>query len=92
MNTSQAKQWSTGRMLICTWVVLNMQPDICSMRGSGINSFLTWDMVVKDEPFAKLINQGMIQGRSNFVYRLAGTNKYISYNLAREYMKEYQSK
>ncbi|HLN53844.1 MAG TPA: leucine--tRNA ligase [Lentimicrobium sp.] len=41
-------------------------------------------MVVKDEPFAKLINQGMIQGRSNFVYRLTGTNKYISYNLVKE--------
>ncbi len=38
-------------------------------------------MVVKDEPFAKLINQGMIQGRSNFVYRLVGSNKYVSYNL-----------
>ncbi len=34
-----------------------------------------------EEPFSKLINQGMIQGRSNFVYRLAGTNTFISYNL-----------
>ncbi len=41
-------------------------------------------MVIKEEPFAKLINQGMIQGRSNFVYRLTGTNKYISYNLIKE--------
>ncbi len=49
-------------------------------------------MVVKDEPFNKLINQGMIQGRSNLVYRIAGTNKYVSYNLAKEYMaKEDQS-
>lgn len=40
---------------------------------------------IKEEPFAKLINQGMIQGRSNFVYRLAGTNKYISYSLLNEY-------
>ncbi len=38
-------------------------------------------MVVKDEPFDKLINQGMIQGRSNFVYRLVGTNTFISFNL-----------
>lgn len=47
-------------------------------------------MTVKDEPFAKLINQGMIQGRSNFVYRLAGTNKYISYNLVDEYQSKGQ--
>ncbi|MFH1118364.1 MAG: leucine--tRNA ligase [Bacteroidota bacterium] len=42
-------------------------------------------MTVKDEPFQKLINQGMIQGRSSFVYRIAGTNKFVSYNLRREY-------
>lgn len=41
-------------------------------------------LVVKDEPFQKLINQGMIQGRSNFVYRVPGTNTYISYNLIGE--------
>lgn len=35
-------------------------------------------LICKDEPFAKLINQGMIQGRSNFVYRLIGTNTYVS--------------
>ena len=38
-------------------------------------------LTVQDEPFNKLINQGMIQGRSNYVYRIAGTNKYVSYNL-----------
>lgn len=38
-----------------------------------------------DEPFKKLINQGMIQGRSNFVYRINGTNKYVSYNLRKDY-------
>lgn len=38
-----------------------------------------------DEPFKKLINQGMIQGRSNFVYRVTGTNKYVSYDLRKEY-------
>ena len=42
-------------------------------------------IVCKDEPFRKLINQGMIQGRSNFVYRYIGEgatgNLYISYNL-----------
>ncbi|MDR2009350.1 MAG: leucine--tRNA ligase [Bacteroidales bacterium] len=40
---------------------------------------------LNDEPFKKLINQGMIQGRSNFVYRIVGTNKFVSYNLKSEY-------
>lgn len=39
----------------------------------------------EDEPFKKLINQGMIQGRSNFVYRINGTNKFVSYNLRDKY-------
>jgi len=34
-----------------------------------------------DEPFQKMINQGMIQGRSNFVYRQKGTNTFVSYGL-----------
>lgn len=38
-----------------------------------------------DEPFKKLINQGMIQGRSNFVYRVTGTNTFVSYDLRKEY-------
>ncbi len=33
-----------------------------------------------DEPFSKLINQGMIQGRSNFVYRIKNTNTFVSYS------------
>lgn len=33
----------------------------------------------RDEPFEKLINQGMIQGRSNFVYKIIGTNTFVSY-------------
>jgi leucyl-tRNA synthetase len=41
--------------------------------------------VCKDEPFKKLINQGMIQGRSNFVYRVKNTNKFVSYGLRKEY-------
>lgn len=50
------------------------------------NKFL-YDLgiVCKDEPFEKLINQGMIQGRSNFVYRIQGTNKFVSYNLKNNY-------
>lgn len=39
----------------------------------------------EDEPFKKLINQGMIQGRSNFVYRIVGTNKFVSYGLKDQY-------
>jgi len=42
-------------------------------------------LTVKDEPFQKLINQGMIQGRSSFVYRIAGTNKFVSYSLRGNY-------
>ena len=41
--------------------------------------------VVEDEPFRKLINQGMIQGRSNFVYRVVGTNKFVSLGLKDNY-------
>ncbi|MFZ4402174.1 MAG: leucine--tRNA ligase [Bacteroidales bacterium] len=40
---------------------------------------------VKDEPFQKLINQGMIQGRSNFVYRIKGTNQFVSSGLKDNY-------
>jgi len=42
-------------------------------------------IAVTEEPFKKLINQGMIQGRSNFVYRIKGTNKFVSYNLRKDY-------
>ncbi|HPH63834.1 MAG TPA: leucine--tRNA ligase, partial [Paludibacteraceae bacterium] len=50
------------------------------------NKFL-FDMgvVCKDEPFHKLINQGMIQGRSNFVYRIKDSNTFVSYNLKDKY-------
>ncbi len=41
--------------------------------------------VCKDEPFRKLINQGMIQGRSNFAYRIKGTNKFVSLGLKSQY-------
>ncbi|MES2652833.1 MAG: leucine--tRNA ligase [Bacteroidota bacterium] len=56
-----------------------------------------WNKFLKDlgyvneeEPFKKLINQGMIQGRSNFVYRVVdeegrGTNKLVSFGLRKEY-------
>ncbi|MBF6597401.1 MAG: leucine--tRNA ligase [Fermentimonas sp.] len=39
----------------------------------------------EDEPFKKLVNQGMIQGRSNFVYRVKGTNEFVSLNLKDKY-------
>jgi len=38
-----------------------------------------------EEPFKKMINQGMIQGRSNFVYRIKGTNQFVSYHLKDAY-------
>ncbi len=38
-----------------------------------------------DEPFKKLVNQGMIGGRSSFVYRIKDTNKFVSYGLRKEY-------
>ena len=50
------------------------------------NKFL-YDLgyVCEDEPFRKLINQGMIQGRSNFVYMIPGTNKFVSAGLKDQY-------
>ena len=50
------------------------------------NKFL-YDLgcVCEDEPFKKLVNQGMIQGRSNFVYRIVGTNKFVSLGLKGDY-------
>ena len=50
------------------------------------NKFL-YDLgyVCCDEPFAKLVNQGMIQGRSNFVYRVVGTNTFVSAGLKSQY-------
>ena len=50
------------------------------------NKFL-YDLgkVCENEPFRKLINQGMIQGRSNFVYRIKDTNTFVSYNLRKDY-------
>ena len=51
-----------------------------------------WNMFLYDlgcvcepEPFRKLVNQGMIQGRSNFVYRVVGTNKFVSFGLKESY-------
>ena len=41
--------------------------------------------VCENEPFRKLINQGMIQGRSNFVYRIIGTNTFVSFGLKDQY-------
>ena len=38
-----------------------------------------------EEPFKKLVNQGMIQGRSNFVYRVKDTNTFVSLNLSKDY-------
>ena len=50
------------------------------------NKFL-YDLgcVCEKEPFKKLINQGMIQGRSNFVYRIINTNTFVSFGLKDQY-------
>ena len=50
------------------------------------NKFL-YDLgyVCEEEPFKKLINQGMIQGRSNFVYRIVNTNTFVSAGLKDRY-------
>ncbi|NLI99939.1 MAG: leucine--tRNA ligase [Bacteroidales bacterium] len=50
------------------------------------NKFL-YDLGVscEKEPFKKLVNQGMIQGRSNFVYRVKGANTFVSLNLKDQY-------
>ena len=42
-------------------------------------------LVVEDEPFRKLVNQGMIQGHSNFVYRIKDTNTFVSLGLKDQY-------
>ena len=57
------------------------------------NKFL-FDLGVskKDEPFQKLINQGMIQGWSSFVYRLRGTKLFISFDLLEERYDEAKKK
>ena len=54
-----------------------------------------WNMFLKDrgyinqeEPFQKLINQGMILGMSAFVFRIDGTNQYVSKNLAKDYQTQ----
>ena len=41
--------------------------------------------VTTNEPFNKLVNQGMILGRSNFIYRIKNSKKYVSYNLKNKY-------
>lgn len=50
------------------------------------NKFL-YDLgkVCEPEPFRKLVNQGMIQGRSNFVYRIKDTNTFVSAGMRKQY-------
>ncbi len=50
------------------------------------NKFLyNMGVSITEEPFQKLVNQGMIQGRSNFVYRIKNTNTFVSLNLKDQY-------
>ncbi len=50
-------------------------------------NFFLYDIgaVCEEEPFKKLVNQGMIQGRSNFVYRVVGTNTFVSHGIKEQY-------
>lgn len=50
------------------------------------NKFL-YDLgvVCEPEPFQRLVNQGMIQGRSNYVYRVKGTNQFVTYSKREQY-------
>jgi len=43
-------------------------------------------LACEDEPFKKMINQGKIQGRSSIVYRITGSNKFVSFNLKNDYV------
>jgi leucyl-tRNA synthetase len=45
-------------------------------------------LACKDEPYKKMVNQGKIQGRSSFVYRIQGANKFVSYNLRKDYQTQ----
>ena len=56
-------------------------------RWCGWNCIFRWrkGYVCEKEPFKKLINQGMIQGRSNFVYRIINTNTFVSAGLKDQY-------
>ena len=50
------------------------------------NKFLyDLDLVCEKEPFKRLVNQGMIQGRSNFVYRVKGSNRFVTLSLKDNY-------
>ncbi|MDO5035877.1 MAG: leucine--tRNA ligase [Porphyromonas sp.] len=42
-------------------------------------------LIYEEEPYKRLVNQGMIQGRSNFIYRIKGTNTYVTYSKKDEY-------
>ncbi len=44
--------------------------------------------VCKDEPYQRLVNQGMIQGKSGLIYRIKGENKYVSFGLKDDYQTD----
>ena len=58
-----------------------MQYSICLYARFWHKVLFDLGYVPTGEPFQKLVNQGMIQGRSNFVYRINDTNTFVSYNL-----------
>ena len=60
----------TGDRLIYILAELNMQLVIYYTAACGQKFCMIWDYIGYDEPYKKLVNQGMIQGSSRFVYRL----------------------
>ena len=46
------------------------------------------ELIGFDEPFKKLVNQGMIQGSSRFAYRIKGTNQFVSFGLKNQYVTD----
>ncbi len=69
-NSATAKLRITGARWICISVEPNMRWDICCTAACGPNSLFDLGHIGFDEPFRKLLNQGMIQGSSRFVYRI----------------------
>src|SRR6187401_538243 len=45
-------------------------------------------LISHEEPYKRLVNQGMIQGSSRFVYRIHGSNKFVSYGLKDQYQTD----
>jgi leucyl-tRNA synthetase len=81
----QKKLINTGEMLICMLGDWNMLPDIYCMRVFGINFCFDIGLACEDETFPKDCKSGNDSRTFNFVYRIKGTNTYVSYHLKDSY-------